>query len=44
MRPSNLHLQCATQALIAGGVIAYPTESVWASAVTLETKQRSLDY
>ena len=29
MRPSNLHLQCATQALIAGGVIAYPTEAVW---------------
>jgi len=52
MRPSNLHLQCAKQALIVGGVIAYPTEAVWGlgcdpwdeSAVEkiLELKQRPM--
>ena len=29
MRPSNWHLNRATQTLITGGVIAYPTEAVW---------------
>ncbi|HIG36186.1 MAG TPA: tRNA threonylcarbamoyladenosine biosynthesis protein RimN, partial [Oceanospirillaceae bacterium] len=29
MQPSYWHLQCATQNLKLGGVIAYPTEAVW---------------
>ena len=29
MRPSDWHLNRATQTLITGGVIAYPTEAVW---------------
>ena len=29
MRPSDWHLTCATQTLVMGGVIAYPTEAVW---------------
>ncbi|HCH32804.1 MAG TPA: tRNA threonylcarbamoyladenosine biosynthesis protein RimN [Oceanospirillaceae bacterium] len=29
MQPSYWHLQCATQNLTFGGVIAYPTEAVW---------------
>lgn len=29
MRPNDWHLTCATQTLVMGGVIAYPTEAVW---------------
>ena len=53
MRPSDWHLEYATQALTTGGVIAYPTEAVWglgcdpwneaAVGKILKLKQRSVD-